>query len=161
MQLIRTFFKVSWRDRVLFLEAVCLSFFAWVAIRMLPFRRVAAWIGPPLEADASEPEGTTDQQLIRRVRWAIESTARQVPWKCKCLAQAIMARSMLARRGVSGTVHFGLTKSNESLEGHAWLRTGDTTVTGRVGLHNYTTVTKLAFGGNGTRFSTERTNVES
>lgn len=156
MQLVRTFSQVSWQDRILFIEAVCLSFFAWLAIRILPFHRVAGWIGRQLEVDDAEPEGTTNQHLIRRVRWAIESTARRVPWKCKCLAQAIMARSMLARRGVSGTVHFGLTKSDNSLEGHAWLRTGGTTVTGRVGLHNYTTITKLAFGDDGPRFSTER-----
>ena len=146
MHLVQTLLRTNWRDRLLFFETVGLSLLAWSAIHILPFRIVAGWIGRQQEATAVEPEGTTDQKLIRRVRWAVEATSRRVPWKCKCLAQAMIARSMLGRRGVSGTVHFGLTKSSASLEGHAWLQTGDTTVTGRVGLHNYTTMTKFAFG---------------
>ena len=146
MSSLSTFFSISWSDRLLFAEAIVLSCVTRIAILIFPFRRLACWLGECVEDSRTQIGIGSDIQLLKRVRWAVEAAGRRVPWKCKCLGQAMMAKSMLCRRGVCGEVLFGLTNGETDLEGHAWLRCGETVVTGRVGLHKYVTLSRFAFG---------------
>jgi len=48
-----------------------------------------------------------------------------------CLPQAMAARIMLARRGVSSALHFGAAKGKEKpFDAHAWLDAAGVEVTG-------------------------------
>jgi len=62
------------------------------------------------------------------------------------MVRALTARSMLQRRGVSGTIYLGLAKEDGALKAHAWLRSGDRMVTGGRGHRAYTQVSSFAFG---------------
>ena len=140
--------ELSGRDRVLFFEAVILTGFARMAVLILPFRWIAPWIGRQVSTDTAEPvEDESHTELLKRVRWAVEAASRRVPWKSLCLVQAMTARSLLRRRGLSGVVYFGLAKDDKKdLLAHAWLRSGGLIITGYGGLDKYTPVSAFAFG---------------
>lgn len=148
MPVLRTLSRLSFKDHALFWEAVALTAVARLAILLVPFRRIAPWIGRQVSSEISEPDGDDCQkELLRRVRWAVETAGRRVPWKAMCLVQAMTARSMLRRRGRSGIVYFGLAKDDEAdLQAHAWLRSGGLTVTGNNELWRYTTISAFGFG---------------
>jgi hypothetical protein len=65
------------------------------------------------------------------VSQAVVRAARNLPWECKCLVQAMAGKAMLRLRGVSSTLYLGLAKGeNEQLCAHAWLRCGNIILTG-------------------------------
>ena len=58
-------------------------------------------------------------------------SARYVPFKAVCLPQAMAARVMLKRRGVSSVLHFGAARGQDKpLDAHAWLDAAGVDVTG-------------------------------
>lgn len=137
--------RLSWLQCFLLVEAVLLSAFASSAIMALPFRWIAGWIGGHMQS-SQQPLGNTE--AMRGVQWAVKSAARRVPWKAECLVQALVARSMLKRRGIDGTLYLGVAKDNSSrgLKAHAWIKCGDECVTGGHGAEQFTVVSTFAFG---------------
>jgi hypothetical protein len=115
---------------------------AW-HVRMRPFGRVAAGLGAPLPASAAlnaqcAPADTPGQALARDVRWAVAVWSRALPRRPTCLMQALAARRVLAARGVTCDLYFGVQAAAASsdapnrptIAAHAWLRCGDFVVTG-------------------------------
>ena len=138
--------RLSWRDWGLLLEIGVLLGLARLAILLVPFRHIARIFGPqhaetPAVADlASEPR-------VRHLGTMIRATARNLPWECKCLAQAMAGKVMLARRGLPSTVYFGVRNDDEGEFGaHAWLRSGAVYVTGGPGHRHFTVLTIFADG---------------
>ena len=134
---LRGFAQIDGYRRLLVIEAVlCLSI-ARLALILIPFPRVAGWLGsfvPPTDIRISQSNKTaTPEQatLAKDVGWAVTRAARHVPFKAVCLPQAMAAQFMLRRRGVPSVMHFGATKSVEKpLNAHAWLDAGGIEVTG-------------------------------
>ena len=124
--------RAPWADRLALLEALLLLSLAQLAIRYVPFRRLAGCFGEVgLESGLELP----DQQAaaVRRSQWAIAAASRRLPWPCRCLAQALAAWLMVSRRGIAGTVYFGVRPDPDragALLFHAWLRCGSQAVTG-------------------------------
>src|SRR4051812_49626446 len=108
---------------------------------MLPFRRIAAWLGAP--GSESPLTASPDQiRTAREVSWAIGCLARRVPWDGRCLAQALAATGMLRRRGLEGTVSFGADREpSGELTAHAWLRFGPCPITGGSGHERFKILT--------------------
>lgn len=74
------------------------------------------------------------QKLFRKI-------PRFLPWKSKCLDQAMAAQRMLRRRRLQTTLYFGLTRNkNHILIAHAWLRCGDCWIVGYQPEMQYTIV---------------------
>lgn len=112
-------------DRLLVCEAVIVLALARLAVRTVPFRHIAAWAGRTPDSGAADPV------LLLRVRNAVTTAARNVPWNAVCLPQAMAAKAMLARRG-QGSV-FNLSANFDpdgKLTAHAWLAAGDRVVVG-------------------------------
>ena len=129
---LNAFARLSFAKQCLVMEALLALVLARMAMLLLPFRRIAAWLGSPGAAtrEASDVEiGIADQ-----VGWAVRKVARLVPWDGRCLAQALAATAMLRRRGLEGTVSFGASRdgarSQSEFSAHAWLQVGGTVVTG-------------------------------
>jgi hypothetical protein len=76
------------------------------------------------------------------VAWGIGAAARRVPWRSKCLEQAIAAKMMLRRRGVHSTLYLGVTR--EPTGAHAWVRVGGWNVTGGQDVSRYAVVASFA-----------------
>ena len=105
---------------------------ARVQLVMLPFQRLAARLGGVVLPDAGHVVPPSDQvaAVAREIRWAVACAARHVPFEAVCLPQAIAAKKMLARRGVKGVLHFGVARSEGSLDAHAWVDAAGVEVTG-------------------------------
>lgn len=133
------------RKRLLFEALVCLAT-ARLAMACVPFRRIAAWLGT---AGAESPASVTPEQAqaADAVGSAVSALARRVPWDGRCLAQALAATAMLRRRGVDGTVSFGVREGEPAgFEAHAWLRVGSRVVTGGASHEHFKAFTTFTRG---------------
>jgi hypothetical protein len=112
--------ELGWGERLLLAEAAGALVLASVAIRMLPFRRVvrAAGSGSPAEATAADA-GAAD---IRRVKWAVEASARYLPLKLVCFQKGLAVHKLLQRRGVATSLHYGVAQDpDQGLAAHVWV----------------------------------------
>ena len=122
--------RIPGSRRRLLVEALIALLVARVAMAFLPFRRIAAWLGTP---GAEAPATATAEEIhsAQEIGWAVGAVARRVPWDGRCLAQALAATRMLRRRGLEGTVSFGVCQGESAgFDAHAWLRVGSCFVTG-------------------------------
>ena len=117
------------RDKLLLCEAVLFLGVTSVAVAVVPFRRLATLVRSPKAARPSlqrDPAAT-----VARIRWAISTAARRVPWTAVCFQQALAAHLMLRRRGQSSTVYYGASQAKGAeLSAHVWIRSGDIDVVG-------------------------------
>jgi hypothetical protein len=136
--------KSSKGRRGLLLEALAALAIARVAMALLPFRRIASWLGTP---GAESPSEVTAQEIriAKDVGWAVSVLGPRVPWDGRCLAQALAATGMLRRRKQEGTLSFGVCEGESAgLEAHAWLRLGSCIITGGAGLERFKICTTFA-----------------
>ena len=131
MPKLRTFLSLDSEDRWATLEAMAGLVGAHLRIRLVRPRRwrerfgaVAA--GPPLDEVAP-----ARLETVRRVRLAIARALRNVPGSPNCLPQALTARAMLERRGITSQLYIGTERGADGAPRfHAWLKVGDEWVTG-------------------------------
>ncbi len=122
--------RLSGRDWLLLAEAVAQLGAARAAIATLPFRRIARRLGA-IAADVRPGHPLPSDPQARRIGQLIRGAARYLPWECKCLAQAMAGKAMLARRGIPCEVFIGVAAGKErSIAAHAWARSGSVYVTG-------------------------------
>jgi hypothetical protein len=134
---LRRFAQVDWRRRGLVVEAVVCLLAARLALIFLPFPKLARRLGdfvPPSDPRALRGRAAGDAAQARiagEVGWAVTRSARYVPFKAVCLPQAMAARVMLQRRGVSSVMHFGAARGEDKpFDAHAWLDAAGVEVTG-------------------------------
>lgn len=145
------FREVGARRRVLFLEAAMWLLTARIILLIVPFRRIARHLGTvasPTDDGACPSTTLPDPEpgnFAREIGWAIACAARHVPFKAICLPQAIAAKQMLRRRGVSSVLHFGVATSDKlkGLEAHAWLDAASVKVTGYPVASTFTEVVRF------------------
>jgi len=134
----RTFLRIDRKDRWLFLEAIVMLGLARLIIVTTPFRVIAPWLRRSPEAD------TRYDVLVRRVRRAVTTAARNVPWNAVCLPQAMAAKAMLARRGCGSAFHLGANFNAQGrLIAHAWLVAGGAIVVGEAGIDDVTPLARF------------------
>lgn len=128
--------RLSSINRGLLSEATVALFTAWRRSR-LPFRDLADELGglmTPGTPAASPAALSPDQaRTVSGIGWAIRTAAPWMPFRARCLQQAIAARAMLARRGIGSVLHLGVGDKKgcgTKLIAHAWLDTGGIKVTG-------------------------------
>ena len=94
-----------------------------------PFNETARMLRQPL-TEASPPIDA--DRTVRKVRGAMGSIHRWVPWKPTCLVRAIAAHHVLARRMIVSHLVLSVTPaSDKAVDAHAWLEAGGLVVTGR------------------------------
>jgi hypothetical protein len=121
-RLLSRFRALPLHRRFLLLEAAFWLVTARLAILLLPFPRIARYLGqlrPPAE-DADTPrQGET---AAREISWAIEHSSRFLPFAVVCFPRALAGWQMLHRRGIAGRLHFGGSRDAcAALRTHAWL----------------------------------------
>jgi len=137
------FFRRSPVEKRLFMEAMFWLALSRLAILLVPFRRIAPFLGQAMVETPAD--GPLESPASIRISWAVRTAGRYTPWESKCLAQAMAARMMLRRRRIPGTLYLGLSKEGEKgLSAHAWMRCGDRILTGAAGHRQFTVV--AAFG---------------
>src|SRR5687767_9968652 len=89
----RKFLQLAWSDKLLLVNATWWLAFAAFVIAFLPFAYLGWLASRPLCAQLSSPQGRLKE--ISRVRWAVVTCARWVPWRATCFQQALAAQLML------------------------------------------------------------------
>jgi len=149
---LRKLAALSWADRWLLAQVFVLLGAAWLALRVVPFRRLARHLGPfQAETPAEAPPEHLAQ--ARRIAQAIARVSPYTPWTSNCFPQALVAKFWLRRRGIPSTLYLGvlLTKAETDpdvlagMAAHAWLRCGPLLVTGGQDHTRYTVAAR--FGG--------------
>ncbi len=128
-------------DRWLLLRASAWLLIARIMLVVMPFKRLSARLSTESNTTQIEP----DQDLLRRIGYAVSTAANNVPWRADCFPRTIAARMLLKRFGYASTIHFGVDRVGEDgLEGHAWLTCGETVVTGGADLDRHTELHRLS-----------------
>ncbi len=116
-------------DLPLLLAAAGWLFLAWLTLDVLPFQLYRKMMHPALRGPIRKKEAA--QPLVKRVRWAVRTAARRLPWRAVCFHQGLAAQQLLCRAGVPAELHYGVAKSaSQDLEAHVWVTANGCTVVG-------------------------------
>ena len=101
------------------------SLLGWLAVRCLRMRTLAGLLGERQSTNGLCVRATPAQ---REKAWAIgqvmAAVGRNVPWECKCLAEALCVKWMLDRYRIPSVSFLGahLDESDaKGMKAHAWL----------------------------------------
>lgn len=145
----KTFAHMGLRRHALLAEAAAMLLVARIWLLTTPFNRIAPQLGRL--SDVGSDAGTADcdqpslQQLdtAKAIGEAVRLAARLVPFRSLCLQQAVAAKLMLRRRGIMGTLHFGVVIDDDgarSIQSHAWLNVDCVWLTGYPVPQRYTEI---------------------
>jgi len=95
---------------------------ASAAIRLVPFKRLAA------RASRPGPRGAVPEEAwLRKLAWSVDAWGSRVPWRALCFEKGLAVHRMLRRRGVPSVLHYGVARDSAGgLAAHVWV-----TVAGR------------------------------
>lgn len=120
--------------RILLLRAVTALCAASLRVRLFPFARIAAGLGPmqlPQPDAGAVTAAAADQATARRIGWAINAAARHLPFECACLARALAGHALCRAAGLAPTLRMGAERDQQGrAETHAWLTAAGVGVTG-------------------------------
>ena len=125
--------RLTWRQWLLLIEAGGAICIAWLRLKLLPLRRVAATWGEP-QRQAPPPSAAPLERRAEQVGWAVRAINHCLPWQDTCLIQAMAARQMLRRRQIANVLYFGVRQNTtKPIDAHAWLSVGQHVLTGKRG----------------------------
>ncbi len=125
------------RERWLAVEAAFWLAVARALLWLTPLRRVKRMLNGRAAA-------TAQRARAREIGRAVRRAARHAPWKCECLTQAVAGKMMLARRRIEAAVVIGVHKDEDRVfHSHAWLASGDLTLTGGEGCERFTVIDRF------------------
>jgi hypothetical protein len=135
--LFQKFYFLSRTEKKLFVEAFCLSVYARIIIKILPFKWYEKSLG---EKNKNESEiDFQDKERLILVKRAVRRAAKYSWWRNKCFEQSFTTWLMLKRRKIHYTIFFGLNSEEKKLTAHVWIKTGDFYFVNK-GNINFTTV---------------------
>jgi hypothetical protein len=138
---LQRFGSLSRADKWLFLRAVAELALARIRLSTTPWERLA----PRIAADGGQQRsGSLDPELLRRIAFAVQAAAANVPWRATCLPQALAAQALLKRHGYFPTIHLGVERvGDDALDSHAWLTCDGAVVIGGEHLGRFTEIHRL------------------
>lgn len=120
-------------------EAMVMLALARLSILFLPFQALMSHLVLNGGMAGSEKQ-------LGSLRLAISRAASRAPFRAKCFEQALAAHWMLRRRGLSSTVHYGLSSGGEALRAHVWLASGSSVVVGAEAMSEFSEVARWPVG---------------
>ena len=137
--------STAWRERRVLVNVLLLLGATRLALLVVPFRRLAQFLGP---TDSESPLDVSGGVLAEasRVAWAVRVVSGRTPWASTCFPQALTAMALLRRRGIATTLYLGaaIRPDRDGMEAHAWLRCGPLYVTGGPGHLRYGIVARFS-----------------
>jgi hypothetical protein len=139
--LIKRTFSAPLTDQLLIFYAFMLASLVRFCVFFLPFKMYRSFLGVR-QTEADKP---TDKSIIDNAVYIskiVLSVCRHTPWESKCLIQAIVCKKILLNKGVNTTLYLGVAqeRNKNSLAAHAWLKLGDTVLTGERGHKKFNVV---------------------
>lgn len=145
---LRQLTALPWADRWLLVQVIFLLGVARLALRLIPFRRLARRLGP-LQTETPPDAPPEHLAQARRIGLAIARVSPHTPWTSNCFPQALAAKYWLRRRRIPATLYLGVAlhrsdaSSASQMAAHAWLRCGPLMVTGGQGHERYTVTARF------------------
>ena len=133
MNKLKKILKTPIKDYLLLLETFFTMAFIRFIIIIIPMKKIALHLGKQTEFSDFNPVSPINKIKIQRIQLSIARSIKISFWRCNCYEQAFTAKILLKRKNIKSTIYFGVRKNfNENkTEGHAWLRVGQTIVTGQ------------------------------
>ena len=104
-------------NRRLLAEALPALVLASLAVKLVPFRRLAS-----AASRRGRSDGSADPAFLRKARWSVDAWARRVPWRAVCFQKGLALHFMLRRRGIASVLHYGVAKAAaDGLKAHVWV----------------------------------------
>lgn len=118
MRLLSKFRSLPFRERLLFLEALCCLYLAKAMLWLLPFR----WCLRLMREKGKMDHVPIKEELLQ-IKRAVGRANKLAFWKNVCLVQSVASRWMLRRRKIHSEVIFGVKPSEEksNIMAHAWV----------------------------------------
>ena len=140
---ISRYFNISREERVLFSRALFLLVVWKAKIVFLPMPAYVKYFGEKGVELNFPAEG--NEVFIKKVQLSIRRADSVLPWKSKCLTEAIATKRMLEFRKIKSTLLLGVAKDEkEKLIAHAWLILGNRIISGERGHEKFTVVQKFS-----------------
>jgi hypothetical protein len=137
MERLGRFSRLPSTEQWLLIKAALLVEAIKLGMRLLPFRTLRRL----LARAADTPLGVrhaAHSTPAERVAWAVEAASRHTPGIKTCLAQALAAQVLLARRGHPALLHIGVARGDRGqFEAHAWVESEGRIVIGGSGLERF------------------------
>lgn len=134
--------RLPYGEKVMIIEGLLFLFAARVTLRIIPFKRIAQKLGRHMW-ETPTTNHLQNKEAIHTVRRTLDRLSGKTLWETTCLTRAMAGKVMLNRRGIACTLYFGLAKEtteNNGLKAHAWLRSGNSLITGGGNLSSFTVV---------------------
>lgn len=118
------FLNLSVSRKLIYAEVCIRLVAAWTLVRCVPFRRWKGLLKQSPKAVRIEELSSSDsrflsdvQHVFRQIKWATRNRAT-------CLMMVLVARWMLNRRRIPGTIFLGVRRdpAQTGLRAHAWLQ---------------------------------------
>jgi len=136
---LRKFFLISAEERKLFFQAVRFALWARKYTRTLSSNKLHKFLGVPHKESVTEV--SIADPVILKVYRAMRRSTIYLPFKRKCLIEAIVAKKMLMQYNIPATLYLGIAKDgNKNLIAHAWLRCGNNIIVGKKGMEKYVAI---------------------
>ena len=120
-------YSLPFRDRWLLAETVVLVLLVRVGLLVASYPSVR----DGLDVACSVFDGAVTPACPReRVPWAVERVASVLPGTQSCLVRALVAETLLVRRGYPAALRFGVDPSDEAFVAHAWVESDDDVIVG-------------------------------
>jgi hypothetical protein len=127
--LTRKFLQLATNEKLLLLKATFWLAIAAFVIAFLSFSHIRWLASRPLDARLSSRQRRLME--ISRVRWAVVTCARWIPWRAQCFQQGLAAQLMLRGCRIATVLYYGAAMSEtQGLSAHVWLCDGDVDVLG-------------------------------
>lgn len=136
----------TWGDYQLVMALLIALAVIRLLVMLLPFRHVAGLFGTlgRETPNVSLPMSAAEQRYLQKLGCLLPRVSHYVPWRSKCLEQALCGLLFLKWRGLSSTLYCGVAKGTTALKAHAWLRHGDQILVGAQGREWFTVVLSVA-----------------
>lgn len=127
------------------MEAWSFLVFARIITALLPFKRILHIVKAE-KKEGSHNINEYSRELLNDISLAIRRSSTRSFCRTKCLEQAIAGKIMLNRRGIKCNIYLGVASkdiSKKELLAHAWLKSGEQTVTGGKDISEFKIVSSI------------------
>jgi hypothetical protein len=105
-------------------EAALTLALARFAVRFVRAQSIFSWADRPLHRVNRFAVGQ-----VNWITWAVERRSSSPGANVPCLPRALAIHAMLRRRGIASRLCLGVARDKQKLIAHAWVETGERTIT--------------------------------
>jgi hypothetical protein len=134
--------ELSSQERSFLLQAWCALLGIDLALRCLPFTRIAS-VCRRLRTTRTDDD-TPSLPPIMRLAWLVTVAGRYSPLGTSCLKEALALSWLMSRRGIATTLRIGVARRHGTLDAHAWLEHNGRIILGGTGADAYAPLTPLS-----------------